>query len=97
MMKDFYVYILADRRNGRTYVGFTNDLLRRVHEHKNDLAEGYTKRYGTHRLVYFEHAETAVSGIAREKYLKAMGRAEKLALIEEMNPTWRDLFYTLGQ
>ena len=91
-MRDFYVYILADRRNGRTYTGFTNDLLRRVSEHKSHTVEGHTKRYGIHRLVYFEHTGDAYSAIAREKQIKAMSRAEKLALIESANPRWSDLY-----
>ena len=86
------VYILASRRNGTLYVGATSDLVKRVWKHKNDLAEGFTKRYGVHTLVWFERHETMESAIAREKAIKEWKRRWKLELIERQNPEWRDLY-----
>jgi putative endonuclease len=74
------------------YTGVTGDLKRRVYQHKSDLAEGFTKRYRTHKLVYFEVAETTYSAITREKQIKGGSRADKLRLIQGMNPKWRDLY-----
>jgi putative endonuclease len=87
-----FVYILASRKNGTLYIGVTNNLIRRVGEHKGDMNEGFTKRYGVHRLVYFEAGEDISSAIWREKCLKKWNRAWKIRLIEEQNPTWRDLY-----
>jgi len=85
------VYILANRRNGTLYIGVTSDLRARVWQHKNDLAEGLTKRYRVHTLVYYElHAEMR-SAIAREKQLKKWNRTWKIELIERANPQWRDV------
>ena len=88
----YYVYILASKRNGTLYIGVTNDLVRRVHEHKNDFAEGFTKKYQVHDLVYFEQADDVGAAIAREKQLKKWNRAWKLELIEKSNGDWRDLY-----
>ncbi len=85
------VYILASKRNGTLYVGVTGDLAARVSVHQQELAESFTQRYGAHLLVHYEHFETMVEAIAREKKLKKFLRAQKLALIGERNPTWRDL------
>ena len=90
-MRDYYVYILASDRNGTLYVGVTNDLARRVYEHRNDLIEGFTKRYGVHRLVWFEVHGDINEAILREKRIKKWNRSWKLRLIEEMNPDWIDL------
>ncbi len=92
MEKQPAVYILASGRNGTLYVGVTADLVRRIWEHKNDLVEGFSKRYGVHSLVYFELGENMLAAIAREKQIKAGSRKKKLQLIEEKNPDWRDLF-----
>ena len=92
MSKQFYVYILASKRNGTVYIGTTNDLVRRVWEHKTDAVDGFTKKYGVHRLVWYEVADTATAAITREKQLKKWNRAWKLRLIEEMNPDWKDLY-----
>lgn len=92
MDKHFYVYILASRRNGTLYIGVTNNLVRRVWEHKTGAVEGFTKHYHVHQLVWYETAETALAAITREKQLKKWRRAWKLELIEALNPTWRDLY-----
>jgi putative endonuclease len=88
----YYVYILASRRNGTLYVGVTNDLLRRVYEHKSDLVDGFTKRYGVHLLVYHENTGDVASAIQREKQIKKWNRAWKIKMIERMNPDWKDLY-----
>jgi putative endonuclease len=85
------VYILASRRNGTLYVGVTSDLVGRIWLHRNDLVEGFTKDYGVHMLVYHEQHLTIYGAITREKQIKELRRAWKLRLIEERNPTWRDL------
>lgn len=90
--KQAAVYILASKRNGTLYIGVTSDLSKRVWEHKNDAVEGFTKRYGVHRLVYYELHEDMVSAIAREKQIKKWNRVWKLELIEEDNPDWLDLW-----
>ena len=95
-MKKPCVYILANKRNGTLYVGVTSNLLRRVQQHKNHLIEGFTRRYGVHRLVWYESHETMESAITREKNIKSWKRAWKLALIEEDNPAWRDLLEELA-
>ncbi|MBA3024384.1 MAG: GIY-YIG nuclease family protein [Gammaproteobacteria bacterium] len=86
------VYILASQRNGTLYIGVTGDLVRRVWEHKHDSADGFTKKYGIHTLVYFEQCDDMVAAIAREKLLKKWNRVWKVELIESMNPEWRDLW-----
>jgi len=91
-MKRACVYILASRRNGTLYVGVTNDISRRGCEHKSDVADGFTKEYGVHRLVYTEFHETMPDAILREKQIKKWRRAWKLDLIERENPQWRDLY-----
>jgi putative endonuclease len=95
MEKQPCVYILASKRNGTLYVGVTSDLVKRMWEHKNDLAEGFTKRYGVHMLAWYERHETMESAIAREKAIKEWKRAWKLNAIEKMNPQWRDLYSDL--
>jgi putative endonuclease len=86
------VYILASQRNGTLYTGVTSDLPKRTWEHKNDAAEGFSKRYGVHLLVYFELHSDMLSAITREKQIKKWNRAWKIQLIEAMNPEWRDLW-----
>ncbi len=92
MDKQPAVYILANKRNGTLYVGVTSDLVKRIWEHRNNLVEGFTKRYGVHRLVWYECHETMESAIQREKRLKEWKRAWKLELIERLNPDWDDLY-----
>jgi len=86
------VYILASRKNGTLYAGVTSDLVKRVWEHKSDFVEGFTKKYAVHLLVYFELHEDMVAAITREKQIKKWRREWKIALIEEKNPDWRDLW-----
>ena len=88
----FYVYILASKRNGTLYIGMTNDLVRRVFEHKQSAVPGFTKRYGVRTLVYFEKFDDPASAIQREKAMKTWKRRNKLEKIERDNPTWRDLY-----
>lgn len=90
-MKTYFVYILANKRNGTLYIGMTNDLIRRVHEHKSGLIEGFTKKYSINKLVYFESTEDVNAAIQREKRLKKWKRGWKIELIEIDNPQWRDL------
>jgi putative endonuclease len=92
MMRNPAVYILASRRNGTLYVGVTSNLPKRVWEHKNDLVEGFTKRYQVHLLVYYEGLDTMADAIAREKQIKGWRRALKIKTIEAVNPDWRDLY-----
>jgi len=86
------VYILASKKNGTLYVGVTSDLVKRVWEHKQDVVEGFTRKYLVHNLVYFEQHEDMVQAIQREKQIKKWNRAWKIELIEEANSTWRDLW-----
>ena len=86
------VYVLANKPNGTLYIGVTSNLVQRVWQHKNDLVEGFTKRYGIHRLVWFEAHESMESAITREKMLKRWKRAWKIRLIQEANPKWSDLY-----
>ena len=90
--KEFYVYILATARNGTLYTGVTSGLVQRIWQHKNDLADGFTKKYQVHALVCFETHENAESAITREKQIKEWKRKWKLELVEKSNPTWRDLY-----
>jgi putative endonuclease len=92
MTKQPCVYLLASQRNGTLYVGVTSDLLKRVWEHKNNVVEGFTKRYGVHSLVWYEPHDTMESAIMREKAIKEWKRAWKLDLIEKANPEWKDLY-----
>ena len=90
--RSFYVYILASRIGGTLYIGVTNDLIRRVGEHRLKLAEGFTKKYEIAKLVYFEQFDDIENAIKREKRLKKWNRAWKIRLIEEQNPNWDDLY-----
>ena len=88
----YWVYILASAVGGTLYIGVTNDLVRRIYEHRNDLVRGFTKRYGVHRLVYYEPHNDIEAAIRREKRLKRWNRTWKIKLIEQMNPDWDDLY-----
>ena len=91
-LKQPAIYILASKRNGTLYTGVTSDLVKRVWQHKNDVIPGFTQKYSVHMLVYYELAEEMATAIAREKQIKGGSRAKKLAMIESMNPGWRDLY-----
>ena len=95
-MKQPAVYILASQHNGTLYVGVTSDLSARIWQHKNDLVEGFTKKYQVHMLVYFEVHEDMSSAIPREKQIKKWNRAWKLKTIEQQNPHWEDLWPTIA-
>ncbi|MDX9857999.1 MAG: GIY-YIG nuclease family protein [candidate division Zixibacteria bacterium] len=95
-MGTYHIYILANNRNGTFYIGVTNDLLQRVYEHRNDLIDGFTRKYGVHPLVYFLTCGDAYSAIRREKQLKRWKRAWKIRWIEERNPESVDLWHSLG-
>jgi len=86
----FYVYILASERNGTLYVGMTDNVVKRVWEHRNDLREGFTRRYGVKRLVWLETHESRDAAFARERQIKKWNRDWKLELIEKTNPQWLD-------
>jgi putative endonuclease len=88
----YFVYILASRRNGTLYTGVTGNLLRRVYEHKNNIREGFTSKYGVHLLVWFETFDNVEAAIVREKRIKRWRRVWKLELIEKGNPDWTDLY-----
>jgi len=92
LSKQYYVYIMTTVRNTALYTGVTNDLVRRVYEHKNDMVEGFTKRYRMHKLVYYEAGGDVLAVLAREKQIKSWVRQKKLALITSFNPDWRDLY-----
>jgi putative endonuclease len=95
MEKTSYVYMLASARYGTLYLGVTSDLIKRISQHREGLADGFTKKYGIKQLVWFEiHAEI-VSAITREKQLKKWNRAWKIELIQKENPYWRDLYEDL--
>ena len=94
-MKSYFVYIVASKRNGTLYIGVTNNLIKRVYEHRNNLVEGFTKKYSVHKLVYYEETNNINSAISREKQLKKWNRNWKLELIEKKNPNWQDLYETL--
>ncbi|MCG6878954.1 MAG: GIY-YIG nuclease family protein [Deltaproteobacteria bacterium] len=95
MDKQPAVYILASKRNGTLYIGVTSDLVKRVWEHKNDMVEGFTKRYRVHSLVWYELHESMESAILREKRVKSWKRTWKLQLIESGNPNWQDLYHDI--
>ena len=94
-MKSSYVYILSDANNKILYTGVTSDLLKRVWEHKNHVVEGFTQKYNVTKLVYYEEGEDIYSAISREKQIKGKLRKKKIALIEKVNPEWRDLYLDL--
>lgn len=95
MDKQGYTYILASKKHGTLYVGVTSDLVKRVWEHKEDQADGFTKKYAVHTLVHFEAFDDIKSAIEREKQLKRWHRQWKINLIEEHNPDWKDLYPSL--
>jgi len=95
LMKEYYTYILANKKNGTLYVGVTNDLVNRIYEHKQNFIEGFTKKYNVHVLVYYEVHKDIQEAITREKQIKKWNRSWKISLIEEMNSEWRDLYFEI--
>lgn len=93
----YYVYILTSKPYGTLYVGVTNDIVRRVWEHKNDFVPGFTKRYRVHSLVYYEQHESVEAAITREKQIKEWHRQWKIELIMKNNPGWKDLYYEVAR
>jgi len=89
--KQYYIYIMTNKTNRVLYTGITNDLKRRVDEHKAKLVQGFTKKYNVNKLIYYEASREVESAIAREKQIKGGSRAKKIRLVETMNPQWRDL------
>lgn len=90
--RQYFVYILATYKRGTLYVGISGDLIGRTWQHKNDVIDGFTKKYGVHKLVHYEIFEDVMEAIKREKQLKKWSRAWKIELIEKHNPHWKDLF-----
>jgi putative endonuclease len=95
LSRSYAVYILASARNGTLYIGMSSDFIGRVWQHKNDQADGFTKRYGVKTLVWFEVHEDVVAAITREKQIKEWKRIWKIVLIEKENPYWNDLYTSL--
>ncbi len=95
MRKIYYIYIATNKTNTVLYVGVTNDLVRRIFEHKNKLVPGFTATYNVTKLVYYEMLATSLDAIAREKQLKGGSRKKKLTLIEKMNPRFEDLYESI--
>ena len=91
-MKQSFLYIMSNKKKGTIYVGVTGNLSARVWEHKNNVIEGFTKKYNLHKLVYFEQCEDIRVAIQREKQIKKWKRGWKLELIEKLNPNWKDLY-----
>jgi len=89
--KHYFVYILTNQNNNVIYVGVTNDLVRRIHEHKNKLVDGFTKKYNVDKLVYFEYTTDVYAALEREKEIKKWRREKKNKLVETENPEWKDL------
>ncbi|MBI3306364.1 MAG: GIY-YIG nuclease family protein [Candidatus Omnitrophica bacterium] len=92
MEKTFFVYIMTNKRRTVFYTGMTNNLIRRVYEHKNKLIDGFTKKYNVEHLVYFEQSNNPITAIEREKQIKDFRRSKKIALIEALNPEGQDLY-----
>ena len=93
LIMKYYVYILSSKKNGTLYIGVTSNLLKRVYEHKNNLVDGFTKKYHVHQLVYYEKTNEINTAIAREKQIKKWKRQWKIELIEKFNPDWQDFYY----
>ena len=93
----FFVYIVASRRNGTLYIGMTDDLVKRIWQHRNGVVPGFTKKYQVKILVWYEVHETRESALTRERQMKRWNRAWKLQIIEQMNPSWRDLWDDITQ
>jgi putative endonuclease len=94
-MKQPAIYIVTNKRNGTLYTGVTSNLVKRIHEHKSGVETGFTKKYGCNRLVFYEMHENIDSAISHEKQIKAGPRKKEIALIENMNPNWNDLYESI--
>jgi putative endonuclease len=94
-MEQYFVYILTNKYNNVLYVGITNNLIRRVYEHKNKLISGFTSKYNVNKLVYYESFQSVFDAIKREKEIKGWKREKKVALINSFNPEWKDLYEEL--
>jgi putative endonuclease len=94
-VKSYYVYILANKKNGVLYIGVTNNLVRRIYEHKKGMTDGFTKKYNVKNLVYYETHSEINEAIKREKQMKKWYRKWKIELIEKSNPEWKDLYKEL--
>ena len=90
-MHNYFVYILASQKNGTLYIGVTNNLEKRIYQHKNQVIDGFTKKYHVHMLVYYEQTNDIHAAIIREKQMKKWERKWKMRLIEQFNPVWKDL------
>lgn len=95
MEKQGYVYILFNKKNGTLYTGVTNNLVKRIYEHKQKLVDGFTKKYSVDKLGFFEIYENIKQAIEREKQIKAGSRKKKIDLIEKQNPNWKDLYNSI--
>jgi putative endonuclease len=95
IMNQYYVYIVTNKKQGVLYIGVTNDLIKRIYQHKNGLVKGFTKKYNCDKLVYFEIHNDIKEAITREKQMKKWKRQWKIELIEKSNPEWNDLYYNL--
>jgi putative endonuclease len=96
-MKQYYVYILASKKNGTLYLGVTSDLVKRIYQHKQSIIDSFTKKYNVHYLVYYEVYQDIEEAILREKQMKKWNRIWKIRRIEEMNPEWKDLYNEIVQ
>ena len=94
-MKNYYVYILTNKKNGVLYIGMTSSLIKRIQEHREKLVKGFTEKYNIHKLIYYEQTEDISSALAREKSLKKWNRNWKIQLIEKENPNWEDLYFNI--
>ena len=92
---DYYVYILANGKNGALYIGVTDNLVKRIYQHKNKAVSSFSSKYNLNKLVYYEIYENVNQAIAREKQIKAGNRNRKINLVEKFNPNWEDLYATL--
>jgi putative endonuclease len=91
----YYVYILSNKYNNVLYTGVTNDIIRRVYEHKNKFVDGFTYKYNVNKLVYYDMVESIESAISIEKQIKGWSKQKKIVLVESLNPKWDDLYYAL--
>ena len=94
-MKTYYIYIMTNKHHNVLYIGVTNNLLRRVYEHKKNLIEGFTKKYNCHKLVWYQQTDDVTAAITQQKRMKKWKREYKENVIREMNPEWKDLYYDL--